>query len=451
MNPDTFPETVQKTARRYGMELSRPLVMVSGGPDSVALLRVLVELGAEPVVLHLNYGMRGEESLGDAEFVRALCKSLEIPCEVRRLRLEGEHNFQERARVARYEVAEELADKFGLESIATGHTADDVAETVLMNLARGAGLRGLTGIPPVRGRFVRPLIRVTRTEVLGYLDSLRQPYRTDRTNLTGKYTRNRMRREVLPVLDDLYPGAGTNIARAAALLRDDLEALESIGAEAIRRRGDEVVLAADELLASPPAVRRHAVRRAYSETRPGAPGLENSHVEAVLDLLEGGEGTRTLDLPDGVVVARRTTGELALYYRVSSAGPDEDESVEVEEGWVVFGEWEIEVREEVDFDVGDAARLEVAYLDAGRGPYRVRAPREGDSIRPLGLAGSKKVFRAMMDRGVPKDLRRENPVIVDARGVVAWVFEGELSEDHKVGCGTEKILRLEVRKTRGDV
>ena len=447
MHLSEFLDAISKTAGRYRMDLSHSLAMVSGGPDSVALLRVLVELQAEPAVVHLDHGARGSESAEDAEFVRELCRKLDVPCEVRRIELSGGHNFQERARIERYRIAEELAVRRGLKSIVTGHTADDVAETVLMNLARGTGLRGLTGIPPVRGRLVRPLIRATRAEVLEYLELLGQPYRTDRTNLTGKYSRNRIRHEVLPVLEELYPGARTNTARAAALLRDDLEALEEIAGQTIRRRDNEVVLSTGELLSLPPAVRRYAVRGAYSRLMPAKPGLESSHVEAVLGLLEGGEGTRTLDLPGGIVAAGRPEGELA-FYRVPSA---ERGSAEVEEDGIAFGGWEMEVRACAGLDARDAARPEVAYLDAAWGPYWVRMPREGDSIRPLGLGGSKKVFRAMMDRGVPKDLRRRTPVVVDARDRVAWLPYGELDEEHRVDGETEKILRLEVRKSRGDV
>ncbi|CAN5905735.1 tRNA lysidine(34) synthetase TilS [soil metagenome] len=428
------------------MELSRPLVMVSGGPDSVALLRVLLDLGAKPIVIHIEHGARGAESLEDAKFVEALCYSLDVPCQVRSIRLEGDRNFQERARIERYSVAEELADELVLESIATGHTAHDVAETVLMNLSRGTGLRGLAGIPPVRGKLIRPLIEVTRNEVLEYLDQLGQTYRIDSSNLSSKYSRNRIRQEVLPVLGDLYPGAGNNIARAASMLREDLEALEHIAALTIVDTDDEMRLDVDELLSLPRAIQRYAVRQAYSRLVSGTTGLENTHVEAVLRLVVSREGTRTMDLPGGVVASCRTTGELALY-RVR---PSECGSAAIEEGVVAFGGWEIEIQHAVAFDPGEATRPEIAYLDAAKGPYRVRMPREGDSIRPLGLAGSKKVSRAMMDRGVPKDLRWRTPTVVDANGRVAWIVAGELSEDHKVSSETENIIRMEARKRRAN-
>src|ERR671916_2352433 len=134
MEPLEFSATVERSARGFGMDLSRPLTMVSGGPDSVALLRALVELEARPVVLHVDHGLRGEESLMDAEFVRELCCWLEVPCEMRRLELAG-GNLQDEARQGRYRIARELAEAGDFSAVATGHTADDVAETVLMNLA----------------------------------------------------------------------------------------------------------------------------------------------------------------------------------------------------------------------------------------------------------------------------------------------------------------------------
>lgn len=444
MRPEDFPVAVRQTARRFGMDLARPLAMVSGGPDSVAMLRVLLGLGAEPVVLHVDHGLRGEESRGDAEFVRVLCENLGVPCEVRRIDLRGS-SLQEKAREERYGISEGLAHERGLSAVATGHTADDVAETFLLNVARGAGLRGLSGIPPVRGRLVRPLIERRRAEVLAYLELLGQPYRTDPTNLAPKYARNRVRLKVLPALESLYPGASGNISRAASLLREDLGTLEDLAAGSVHRRGDETVVPLSGLWALPPALRRYAVRRAYRGAIPDAPPLGSALVDAVLRLAESREGTKALDLPGGAVVAARPE-ELAFYPRRT---PFEGEE-EIRGGEFEYAGWLVEAREVDGFDPEDAARPGVAYLDAAFGPYRVRMAREGDSIRPLGLGGTKKVMRAMMDRKVPKDLRRRTPVVVDGAGRVAWIFSGELSEEHKVGGATERALRLEVLGRRED-
>ncbi|MDQ3863383.1 MAG: tRNA lysidine(34) synthetase TilS [Actinomycetota bacterium] len=430
------------TAGRYGMDLRRPLAMVSGGPDSVALLRVILALGGEPVALHVDHGLRGEQSREDAEFVSDLCGQLGVPCEVCRIWFEDRSNLQERAREKRYALAEEVAVRLGLRVIATGHTADDVAETVLMNLARGAGLRGLGGIPPVRGRIQRPLIGSTRSDVLHYLEELDQPFRWDPTNLTDKYARNRVRGEILPVLEQLYPAAASNIARAASLVREDLEVLEDLAKRIVQRRGEEVVLARDGLEGLRPSLRRHAVRLAYTTLLPEAAPLPSSLVEAALGLLEGGEGTRTLDLPGGVVASGRASEELAFY---SEPRPMVSNQEEIRAGQtVVFGGWRISAQKISGYDPVDAGRAGVAYIDAGKGPYEVRMAQEGDIIRPLGLGGTKKVMRALMDRKVPSDLRRRTPVVVDGRDEVAWIVFGELDERHKVDERTQKVLRLEV-------
>ena len=146
-----------------------------------------------------------------------------------------------------------------------------------------------------------------------------------------------------------------------------------------------------------------------------------------------------------VEVAVRPGSEVSFYRKGRGAEPPTGEE-EVREGEAHFGGWIVTAREVTELDLSDAARPEVAYLDASKGPFWVRMAREGDSIRPLGLGGEKKVLRAMMDRKVPKDLRRRTPVILDARGRVAWVFLGELGEEFKVRPESERVLRIEVEK-----
>lgn len=433
---------IAHTAERYKMDLARPLALVSGGPDSTALLRMFVGLGARPVVLHVDHGLRGEESRADAEFVRGLCEGLGLRCEVRELALDDGPGLQERARERRYELAGELAREVGASTIATGHTADDVAETVLMNLARGTGLRGLAGVPPVREGISRPLIVASRAEILEYLDAVGQGYRTDPTNALPKYSRNRVRNEVMPVLEELYPGAGANVSRSAGLVREDLDALEELAARAVSRCGDELVIPSKEELHA--ALRRHAARSAYSRLASDARPLNSAAVEAAL-ALEGG----TLDLPSGVVAAARPGGKVALYERRREP---EREILDLREGILRLAGWSLAVSE-VPAPAGlpaDAVLPEVAYLDAGVGAYRLRLAREGDVVRPLGLGGAKKVLRAMMDRKVPKDLRRRTPVVVDARERVAWVVGGEVGEEFAIRSDTRGAIRLEARLEEGE-
>lgn len=205
--------------RQYSLfsQGDRIAVGVSGGADSVALLRFLAALrpqfGWDLVVCHIHHGLRGAEADRDEHFVRALAEQLGLPCAVSRidaaaLALRDHISVEEAGRMARYAFFAQTAGEGG--RIATAHTLDDSIETVLMNLVRGTGLRGLCGIPRIRGNIVRPLLDCTRAEVEDYLGALGQPYCTDSTNLTDDYTRNRIRHDILPrlcVLNPNFPGA----------------------------------------------------------------------------------------------------------------------------------------------------------------------------------------------------------------------------------------------------
>jgi tRNA(Ile)-lysidine synthase len=399
----------------------------------------MLELGVEPFVMHVNYGLRGEESDADAEFVEDLCAQFNLDFELRRVKVTG-GNFQEEARNERYRLAHEILEARNLSTIITGHTADDVAETVLLNLARGTGLRGLAGIPPVRELVARPLILQRRNDVLAYLEQLGQSYRTDDSNFRPKYARNRVRLEIMPILESLHPGAGGNIARTASMLRDDLEALESLAGRLIERRGVEIVVSLRSSESSP-AILRHALRLAYGLVNQDS-ALDSTAIENILESVDSGEGTVVRDLAGGIVVAVRSGGEVAFYRPEEVTWQVEKLVVGVQR----FEGWRIEVSEVGELDPEDAARSGVAYLDALGGPYRVRMPREGDRMRPLGLGGSKSVLKAMKDRRVPADLRLRNPVLVDSEGRIAWILSGELDEDHKVTPKTKKILRIEVQR-----
>ena len=198
----------------------RIAVGVSGGADSVALLRFLAQVsgqfGWQLTVCHVHHGLRGAEADRDEQFVRRLAEALGLPCAVRRidaaaLALESHTSVEEAGRAARYAFFAETAGEGGY--IATAHTLDDSIETVLINLVRGTGLHGLCGIPRTRGNIVRPLLDCTRAEVEEYLAQLGQPYCTDSTNLSDDYTRNRIRHEIVPRLRELNPNFSGAIAR----------------------------------------------------------------------------------------------------------------------------------------------------------------------------------------------------------------------------------------------
>lgn len=219
------------------------LVALSGGADSVALLRVLRCLGYECVCAHCNFRLRGEESDRDEAFVRALCREQDVPLYVthfdtavyaRRNKL----SIEMAARELRYEWFEQIRRETGARVTAVAHHRDDSVETFLLNMVRGTGINGLKGIAPVNGRVVRPLLAVGRKEILDYLASLEQPYVTDRTNLEDVYARNKVRLNVLPMLREINPAADENIAETAGRLTEVAEIYRHAIDEACRRVTD---------------------------------------------------------------------------------------------------------------------------------------------------------------------------------------------------------------------
>ena len=214
----------------------RVIAGVSGGADSVCLLRALAgyreQVPFTLFVVHVEHGIRGAESLADAAFVKGLCEALAVPfymeaVDVTAYAREHRMTVEEAGRSVRYDCFEKLRKELGAEKIAVAHNQNDQAETVLWNLVRGSGLKGLGGIRPVRDRIIRPLLFLGRPEIETILKDLGQPWRTDRTNLENDYTRNRLRREILPQLEkNLNHQALQHIAQAAIRLQEAQQYIE---------------------------------------------------------------------------------------------------------------------------------------------------------------------------------------------------------------------------------
>jgi tRNA(Ile)-lysidine synthase len=283
------------------------LLAVSGGPDSMAMLHGaarLVETDARRwrlAVAHLDHALR-PDSAEDAAFVTDAAASLGLPAEVRRTdvaalaRAEG-RSIEEAAREARYRFLEDVAPERAL--VATAHTTDDAAETVLLNLVRGSGLAGARGIPARRGRIVRPLLGVRRATLRSLLDEAGIAYRLDPTNTDPAHSRNRLRAELLPLLESLRPGAVDSIGRFARLAAEDDDFLDELAAaELARRTTDEGIDWHDPPM---PALARRVLRLAVGDPAPSA-----ERIEALLDAASGDRGGVTIELgADRVASVRR--------------------------------------------------------------------------------------------------------------------------------------------------
>jgi tRNA(Ile)-lysidine synthase len=396
-------ERALEAARESGLvRAGEPLlVMVSGGGDSVALLDIAHRLGASVSALHVNYGLR-EGADADQALVGRLCDERDIPLTVEHVSLPESGNLQERARDARYALAERLAEG----DYAAAHTASDQAETVLYRLAVSPGSRALHGMAPRRGRLVRPLLEVAREEVRDYLRSRGLEWREDPTNADRRFARARVRHDVLDALRELSPAAERTIAETARQLRDEAEVLDAAVNDALEELGGGPAVSLDGLREHPAAVRR-LVLRALVERTAGAPrGLSRRETEDILAL--GGAGTKSVDLGGGL----RAVSEYGTlrFTRTEDAEPPAPVELSVP-GRARFGDWELEARLEGPGDV------EVSGL---AGIVIVRSWREGDRMRPVGLGGTKTLQDLFTDRKVPRALRRTLPV-VESNGEIVWV------------------------------
>ena len=398
------------------------LVMLSGGGDSVALLDIAVRLGADVSALHVNYGLRpGAED--DEHFVRNLCAELGVPVTVERVDLGGEGgNLQERARDARYLLAEQLAEG----DYAAAHTASDQAETVLYRLAVSPGSRALHGMAARRGRLVRPLLGVTRAEVRDYLRARGLEWREDPSNADRRFARARVRHDVLDALRELSPAVERTIAETARQLREEADVLDATVAGVLAELGDGPAISLDALGEHPPGVRRLVLRALAGRT------LSRDELDQLLNV--GASGTKSLDLGGGL----RAVAEYGTLR--FTRGPDAEPPPPAEltvPGLVRFGDWEVEARLGV--------RGDVTVTELGS-PVTVRAWRDGDRMRPVGLGGSKSLQDLFTDRKVPRALRRTLPV-VESGGEIVWVAGVAVDERFLASPDAPRAVGLSARAT----
>ncbi|MEW6724248.1 MAG: tRNA lysidine(34) synthetase TilS [Bacillota bacterium] len=451
-------DKVREAIRRHGMVARGDLVLVavSGGPDSVALLdvmhRLAPELGCELAVAHLDHGLRGEESAADARFVADLADRLGLSAVIERVDLSSlTAGVQERAREARYAFFERVAGRLQAARVATGHHADDQAETVLQRFLRGGGAEGLAGIPPVRGPFIRPLLWVSKEEILAYCWEQGLVYREDPSNLTRKYQRNVLRHDLLPRLKSYNPNLVETLCNLADILRDEDTYLAEQAEEAYRQAFNAAPfpsLEARAITALPAALARRTIRRFLQEVGRGAE-LGYNHIETVRELISGPSG-RAADLPGcrvrydyGHLTVAEADGTEPVYsYRWTIPG-----CLELPEAGCRL-EAELCRREDLAGEPWLTAGKDEAWLDADRlgSVLKVRSRLPGDRLIPLGMQGSKKVSDLLVDQGIPAPERGSYPIVEVTDGWIAWVAGIRPSELARITPETRLAARLRLRR-----
>jgi len=454
------------------------VIAASGGPDSTALVRCLDRLreshGLILHVAHLNHDFRGDEADADAAFVEELAKGLGLPFSVAKqdpIAYQKERDissFEQGAREMRYTFLAQTAQTAGAGAVVAGHTADDLAETVLLHLLRGSGLHGLRGMievapwPGPEGSGIslfRPLLGTTKAELRGYCQELDQPFREDSGNYLWRFTRNKIRNDLMPKLaEDYNPRVREALVRLAHTAAEEVDFLEGevdrVWPALASQEAGGVRLSMSGLAGLHPAVQRLALRRAYMLVYGDGRRLQESHLVAMTDLVQGGVGGRMLDLPGGIRF-QRGYDEVGLTRSEGLPSPFPDlldghnltfpettaDDLVVEAGpWRVTMSVTVVDGEGVPWATtasdGYWTSLDRSVLgDVGV----VRTWQPGDRIQPSGMRGHKKIQDLFTDAKVPRHWRDKIPLLVCDSGV-AWVAGYRTAEWAKAKSGGNPTL-----------
>jgi len=462
-----LPRTVRRTIEKYGMfsRGDRVVVAVSGGPDSVALLHMLESLkdvyGIKLHAAHLEHGLRGEESVEDMKFVEELCGSLSIPLttaseDVGKMAEDEGLSVEATARKARYAFLDEVIKQTGYKKLATGHNANDQAETVLINLMRGSGIAGLSGMKPAMdGRIVRPLIEAKRKEIAAYLEKKKIAYRTDSSNADTRFDRNRVRSILIPMIEkEFNPGIVDSLARTASVFSMVYEyfkeEVEKSMREAVKTEEGRVTLNLEVFSPYPEIVKLftfHKILRAMEEE---AQVISYDTLSALLNVAEKSRSGSRIDIGSGIIALKEFKRivigrDLALYepYEVQLDLPGE---TAVESAGYVYT---TEILKDKP-GTGDVYRSgESAYFDFDELslPLKARNWREGDKFVPFGLKGSKKVHDVFIDEKVPVSSRTMIPLVCDSDGVI-WVTGVRRADRARVTDKTSTIVKITYSRER---
>ena len=421
------------------------LVLVSGGRDSLCLLDALVTIcGASALeALHVNYGLRGEDSEADELRVRELCDGYGLRCSVRRAAdsLPRKGNLQAWARELRYAEARRLAAMTGAR-IATAHTASDQVETVLYRLASSPGRRALLGIAPRDGSLIRPLLACTREQTAAYCRERALEWREDATNADRRFARARIRHDLLEELRAVHPAAEANILATAELLRDEAEALAAIVDGAL---GCRTSIPLRELARLDAAIAKLVLVR-LAEDAAGRPVPSVAARLAEFIRLANRGGTTEVQLAGASAIIEY--GNLRFAKPAKPLAQPHEIALTVP-GRAKFGAWRLEASLHTDTTAASAlARLRsdgrVGVLDADAlalDQLTVRGWQPGDRLRPIGLAGSKTLADLFTDRKLPRSARAEMPLLESA-GEIVWIPGIATAERVAVGPLTTRVAVL---------
>ncbi|MDA8428357.1 MAG: tRNA lysidine(34) synthetase TilS [Geobacteraceae bacterium] len=436
------------------------IIGLSGGADSSALLDLLADLPGIPlrlVAAHLNHCLRGAESDLDEEFCRSLAERYQIPFESRRIDVKAMAgrsclNLEDAGRRARVAFFDELRTAWQASAVALAHHADDQAETVLMRLLRGSGMPGLAGISYRNERgYVRPLLNVTRVEIETYLTERGLVWREDGSNTDRSFLRNRIRHELLPLLEQYNPSVRSCLATTASLLSaenkllDDqaAQAAEQICPESPRGRTCSVKL----LSAQPLALQRRVIRLLLSRLHGNLEQFNYQHIEAIVGLAASARPNSQISLPHGVVAVKEYD---ALVFRTRETTRHHNFDLRISGPGIYPLPCNAQLtvamsQSPADFDTTSA---DIAYFDLDRCPFpwHVRTFLPGDRIQPLGMTGRKKLKNLFIDSKIPLSQRSRIPLIFCGAELM-WACGLRRSQHACLDSSSARIIRVVFHET----
>ncbi|MDR1756540.1 MAG: tRNA lysidine(34) synthetase TilS [Culturomica sp.] len=435
--------TIREFLHRHRIdETGSFLIAVSGGADSIALLFAFHRLNLDCTALHCNFGLRGSASDGDEQFVRTFCEQYGIPLQTRRFDTAAYSasqgiSIEMGARELRYNWFREVRNREQKDYIVTGHQADDLAETVLINLCRGTGIRGLTGIPEINGEIIRPLLGVTREQILAYLAGHRLTYRTDATNESDLYTRNKIRHHIIPAFREINPAFLQTVRENCTILRET-ELIYRMGIE----QWEKETVSREE-----GGLRIH-INRLATTPAPFSLLFEILHpfgfsASRIREIWHSRNSQAGKQFHSGSFLLFRERGYWHLYNkteirqtRLEIPGPGD---------YALNGQLYRFETDTITSDRSIPADSRTACLDADTFcfPLTVRNRQPGDRFFPLGMQGKqKKLSDFFTDLKVTNKQKKEIPLLTDAQGQILWVVGLRPDERFKVTSTTTRLLRI---------
>ncbi len=458
-------QVVKKTIDKYQLidRFDKIVVGVSGGHDSMTLLYVLEslkhELEFEISVAHINHGIRGIEADGDEEYVKNICKDLEIPFYSLKANMDEyakEHKLtsEEAGREIRYNFFRKVIKDSGSNKISVAHNKDDQAETLLMRFMRGTGIDGLRGMEFKTNDIIRPLLDIQRADIEKYCTQCGITPRIDKTNAMPIYGRNKVRLELIPYIEETFnSGIINTLARTSEIMKSDSDFLMEYTKEKFEEilkdfTKTRVTLDTKKLENLHPAIKTRTIRCAIEKLNTNLKGIERKHIEDILELISSNKTGKMINITNDIVVKisydnlilekNENEEELSFNHKLEIG---EEKYIEELGSKIKSSVYSIE---DVNIDLNNKLVKCFDYDNINSEIY-VRNRSNGDKFKPFGMNGSKKLKSFFIDEKIPKEQRSKTPLVLDGKAII-WVVGHRISEDYKVSSSTKKVLVLEYIK-----